>query len=139
MQRSETSNSAENSSPNPRSETSDLLQTQNKTTELPDIQTEGKILLIIKFYLYFTWICLIEFSCYNILDTTDGIDSFTTSSDLSAEAEKINIYVRHAGKSKEYDIFPLEKISLLHQEACNYLNKNPEKMALVFEGSPITI
>ncbi|XP_062849665.1 uncharacterized protein LOC134311943 [Trichomycterus rosablanca] len=112
LQESGTSSPVESSSPNPETETSDLPQTQNETVKLPDIQNEN---------------------------LPDGINSFTSTSDLTGEAEKINIFVKHAGKSQEFSIFPLEKISSLLQEACKNLHKKPENMGLIFQGERLDV
>ncbi|KAG9274533.1 hypothetical protein AMEX_G11458 [Astyanax mexicanus] len=50
------------------------------------------------------------------------------------EVDKKNVHVHCAGKSKEFFIFPEEKISVLIQSACDWARKKPEKMHLVFEG-----
>lgn len=54
--------------------------------------------------------------------------------DETAEVDRINIIVKCAGKTMEVDMFPLESISVLLKEACDWAGKKPEKMKLVYEG-----
>ncbi|KAG1959232.1 hypothetical protein F2P79_007024 [Pimephales promelas] len=57
-----------------------------------------------------------------------------TDPDEIAEVEKINLYVKCAGKTMEVEVFPMENISVLLKEACDRSGKKPEKMTLVYKG-----
>ncbi|KAI4885600.1 hypothetical protein NFI96_028830, partial [Prochilodus magdalenae] len=69
----------------------------------------------------------------NVTQRTETSLPFPVTSDNTDEAERKNIYVLCSGKSQEFFIYPLEKISVLLQEACVWAKKKPEKMNLVFE------
>ncbi|XP_077086763.1 uncharacterized protein LOC143738627 isoform X2 [Siphateles boraxobius] len=56
-----------------------------------------------------------------------------------AEVEKIYLNVKCAGKSMEVVVFPREKISVLHKDACDIAEKKPEKMNLVYEGEILDV
>lgn len=60
-------------------------------------------------------------------------NSFTDPNEI-AKVDKINLRVKCAGKTMEVDMFPLEKISVLLEEACEWYGKKPEKMSLVYAG-----
>lgn len=51
-----------------------------------------------------------------------------------AKVDKINLYVKCAGKTMEVDIFLMERISIVQKGACEWAGKKPEKMSLIFEG-----
>ncbi|KAK9971414.1 hypothetical protein ABG768_024781, partial [Culter alburnus] len=59
--------------------------------------------------------------------------NYLTDPDEIAEVDKINLYVKRAGKIMEVDMFPMESISVLLKEACESAGKKPEKMSLIFE------
>ena len=61
-------------------------------------------------------------------------NSFTDPNEI-AKVDKINLRVKCAGKTMEVDMFPLEKISVLLEEACEWYGKKPEKMSLVYAGN----
>ncbi|XP_035280651.1 uncharacterized protein LOC118231177 isoform X2 [Anguilla anguilla] len=49
-------------------------------------------------------------------------------------AERINIWVKCSGKSEEVNVFPLERVSVLLEDSCQKLGKNPKKMMLIYNG-----
>lgn len=59
--------------------------------------------------------------------------------DHTHEVDRKNIHVKCAGKTREFFIFPAEKISVLHQEACDQARKDPNKMKLVFKGKILNV
>ncbi|XP_035280656.1 uncharacterized protein LOC118231178 isoform X2 [Anguilla anguilla] len=49
-------------------------------------------------------------------------------------AERINFWVKCSGKSEEIHVFPLERVSVLLEDSCQKLGKNPKKMMLIYNG-----
>ncbi|KAL6467844.1 hypothetical protein MHYP_G00235210 [Metynnis hypsauchen] len=75
----------------------------------------------------------------DVTQRTDAMFPCTITFDHTDDVHKKNIYVICAGKSKEFFAFPLEKISVLLQEACDWANKKPQRMTLVFEGEHLDV
>ncbi|KAJ8382144.1 hypothetical protein SKAU_G00029220 [Synaphobranchus kaupii] len=50
------------------------------------------------------------------------------------DVERINIWVKSQGKSVEIDVFPLERVSVLLQDSCQKMEKDPLKMMLIYKG-----
>ncbi|KAL6490914.1 hypothetical protein MHYP_G00012590 [Metynnis hypsauchen] len=75
----------------------------------------------------------------DVTQRTDAMFPCTITFDHTDDVHKKNIYVKCAGKSKEFFAFPLEKISVLLQEACDWANKKPQRMTLVFEGEHLDV
>ncbi|KAL7875729.1 hypothetical protein AOLI_G00106920 [Acnodon oligacanthus] len=70
----------------------------------------------------------------DVTQRTDAIFPSPVKPDHIDDVDKKNIYVICAGKSKEFFTFPLENISVLLEEACDWARKKPQNMKLVFEG-----
>lgn len=62
-----------------------------------------------------------------------------TDPDENAKVDRINIIVKCAGKTVEVDVYPLERISVLLKQACEWAGKKPEKMSLVYEGNRLDV
>ncbi|KAL6467845.1 hypothetical protein MHYP_G00235220 [Metynnis hypsauchen] len=75
----------------------------------------------------------------NVTQRTDAIFPSPVKPDHIDDVDKKNIYVICAGKSKEFFTFPLEKISVLLEEACDWARKKPQNMKLVFEGEQLDL
>ncbi|KAL7880536.1 hypothetical protein SRHO_G00027900 [Serrasalmus rhombeus] len=59
--------------------------------------------------------------------------------DHISDVDKKNFVVICAGKSKIFFIFPLERISVLLEEACDWAGKEAQNMKLVFEGVELDV
>ncbi|KAL7875730.1 hypothetical protein AOLI_G00106930 [Acnodon oligacanthus] len=75
----------------------------------------------------------------DVTQRTDAMFPCTTTFDHTDDVDKKSIYVICAGKSKEFFVFPLEKISVLLQEACDWTDKKPQRMTLVFQGEHLDV
>ena len=80
-----------------------------------------------------------KLSDFSISDITTDIQKktavpSTVTFDHIYDVDKKNFVVICAGKSKIFFIFPLERISVLLEEACDWAGKEAQNMKLVFEG-----
>ncbi|CAB1351520.1 unnamed protein product, partial [Coregonus sp. 'balchen'] len=66
-----------------------------------------------------------------------GSPSALGADDNIEDVDKFNVFVRCAGKTLDIDMFPLERIAVLLENACQQAGKKRCTMKLVYNGETL--
>lgn len=70
------------------------------------------------------FLLIIKYLCALFIKANDNIE----------DVDKFNVLVRCAGKTMDIDVFPLERIAVLLENACQQAGKKCSTMKLVYNG-----